>query len=217
MAEDKSIEPNNEEQESTKEEGKYSQDQVNKMMASKAKETETKLQAKFQAQIDELTSKYESQKDEFIKKGEELAKMDAEERAKAKLESDKADIERQRAEFKKEMDAFKSERALSETKEALIDAGLPKELAKHLSDVDIEKRSNNIAEFKELFNKAVSDAVDAKVSGKKTPETGNNAQPTSNTPEVTQADWDKMTMTEKTAFRQSSPENMQLADSFIHY
>lgn len=213
MAEDKSLEPEQTEQESTKEEGKYSQEQVNKMMAAKAKETE----GKFQAQIDELTKKFAAQKDDLIKKGEELAKMDADERAKAELADRQADVERQRSQLKKELDEFKSQRALADTKEALVDAGLPKELAKHLSDVDVDKRSTNIAEFKELFNKAVADAVDAKVSGKKTPETGKNSQPTSDTPEVTQADWDKMSVAERTAFRQSSPENMKLADSYIHY
>lgn len=159
--------------EQTKEGGKtYTQEDVNRMMSSKAKETESKLQANFQAQIEELTNKFAAQKDDLIKKGEERAKMDADQRAKAELEDQKAEMERQKSEFEKQMDEFKSQRALADTKEALVDAGLPKEFAGYLSDVDSTKRADNIKKFNDAFNKAVDEAVDKRVSGTKTPDAG---------------------------------------------
>lgn len=163
-----------------KEGGKtYTQEDVNKMMSSKAKETESKLQATFQAQIDELTKQFDAQREDLIKKGEDRAKMDADERAKAELEDQKAEIERQKSEFEKQMDEFKSQRALADTKEALVDAGLPKEFANYLSDVNSTTRANNIKTFTETFNKAVDEAVDKRVSGTKTPDAGSSSQESS--------------------------------------
>ncbi|CAI2698726.1 hypothetical protein AKUA2103_PHAGE100370 (plasmid) [Apilactobacillus kunkeei] len=155
--------------EQAKEGGKtYTQDDINRMMASKSKEVESK----FQAQIEELTNKFNAQKDDLIKKGEERAKMDADERAKAELADREAEIERQKSEFEKQMDEFKSQRALADTKEALVDAGLPKEFANYLSDVDSTKRADNIKQFGDAFNRAVDEAVDKRVSGTKTPDAG---------------------------------------------
>lgn len=159
--------------EQTKEGGKtYTQEDVNKMMASKAKESESKLQAKFQAQIEELTNKFAAQKNDLIKKGEERAKMDADQRAKAELADREEEINRQKAEIEKTVNELKSKQALSDTKEALVDAGLPKEFAGYLSDVDSTKRADNIKEFSAAFTKAVDEAVDKRVSGTKTPDAG---------------------------------------------
>ncbi|WP_203621926.1 DUF4355 domain-containing protein [Apilactobacillus nanyangensis] len=159
--------------EQTKEGGKtYTQEDVNRMMSSKAKETESKLQANFQAQIEELTNKFAAQKNDLIKKGEERAKMDADQRAKAELADREEEINRQKAEIEKTVNELKSKQALSDTKEALVDAGLPKEFAGYLSDVDSTKRADNIKEFSAAFTKAVDEAVDKRVSGTKTPDAG---------------------------------------------
>lgn len=157
--------------EQAKEGGKtYTQDDINRMMASKSKEVESK----FQAKIEELTNKFNSQKDDLIKKGEERAKMNADQRAKAELADREAEIERQKSEFEKQMDEFKYQRALADTKEALVDAGLPKEFANYLSDVDSTKRADNIKQFSDAFKRAVDDAVDKRVSGTKTPDAGSS-------------------------------------------
>lgn len=209
----------NNEEETQNEESKggktYTQDDINRMMASKAKEITEKLNKQHEEELKQAKSFAADERQKLMDEGAKRAKMTAEQKAQADLEDRQKEIDRQKALFDKQMEEFKAKQALSETKESLVDAGLPKDLATFLSDTDDEKRAQNISDFKSIFDKAVSDAVDRKVSGKKTPETGKTTQPTQNSSTITKDDWENMSVLEKSNFRQSSEENMKLADKFL--
>lgn len=212
------VKPTTEAPEQPKEGGKtYQQEDINRMMAAQAKELTAKLQKEHEEELKKAKSFSADERQKIMEEGAKRAQMTADEQAQAALADREAEINRQKAELEKTISELKAKQALSDTKDALMDAGLPKEFANYLSDVDDDKRSQNISDFKQIYDKAVADGVDAKISGKKTPETGKTSQPTQNASTITQADWDKMNTREQTAFRQSSPENMKLADSFIHY
>ena len=216
MAEEQQAVNNEEETKEQEQGGKtYTQEDVNRMMAAKDKETKSKLEKHYQQELDQAKQISADERQKLMDEGAKRAQMTAEQKAQADLEDRQKEMDRQKALFDKQMEDFKSKQALSETKESLVDAGLPKDLATFLSDTDDEKRAQNISDFKSIFDKAVSDAVDRKVSGKKTPETGKTTQPTQNSSTITKDDWENMSVLEKSNFRQSSEENMKLADKFL--
>lgn len=216
MAEEQQAVNNEEEPKEQEQGGKtYTQEDVNRMMAAKDKETKSKLEKHYQQELDQAKQISADERQKLMDEGAKRAQMTAEQKAQADLEDRQKEMDRQKALFDKQMEDFKSKQALSETKESLVDAGLPKDLATFLSDTDDEKRAQNISDFKSIFDKAVSDAVDRKVSGKKTPETGKTTQPTQNSSTITKDDWENMSVLEKSNFRQSSEENMKLADKFL--
>lgn len=216
MAEEQQAVNKEEETKEQEQGGKtYTQEDVNRMMAAKDKETKSKLEKHYQQELDQAKQISADERQKLMDEGAKRAQMTAEQKAQADLEDRQKEMDRQKALFDKQMEDFKSKQALSETKESLVDAGLPKDLATFLSDTDDEKRAQNISDFKSIFDKAVSDAVDRKVSGKKTPETGKTTQPTQNSSTITKDDWENMSVLEKSNFRQSSEENMKLADKFL--
>lgn len=174
MAEEQQAVENEEQAPKEQQGGKtYTQDDINRMMAAKAKE----LEASFNDKLKEAKSVSADERQKLMEEGAKRAQMTADEKAKAELEDKQKEIERQRSEFEQRMRLLDERQALSDTKDALIDAGLPKEFAGFLSSVDEEKRSSNVSSFGELFQKAVSEAVDKRVSGKKTPSTGSTTAP----------------------------------------
>ena len=216
MAEEQQAVNNEEEPKEQEQGGKtYTQEDVNRMMAAKDKETKSKLEKHYQQELDQAKQISADERQKLMDEGAKRAQMTAEQKAQADLEDRQKEMDRQKALFDKQMEDFKAKQALSETKESLVDAGLPQDLATFLSDTDDEKRAQNISDFKSIFDKAVSDAVDRKVSGKKTPETGKTTQPTQNSSTITKDDWENMSVLEKSNFRQSSEENMKLADKFL--
>lgn len=216
MAEEQQAVNKEEETKEQEQGGKtYTQEDVNRMMAAKDKETKSKLEKHYQQELDQAKQISANERQKLMDEGAKRAQMTAEQKAQADLEDRQKEMDRQKALFDKQMEDFKAKQALSETKESLVDAGLPKDLATFLSDTDDEKRAQNISDFKSIFDKAVSDAVDRKVSGKKTPETGKTTQPTQNSSTITKDDWENMSVLEKSNFRQSSEENMKLADKFL--
>ena len=174
MAEEQQAVGNEEQAPKEQQGGKtYTQDDINRMMAAKAKELESSFNDKLKEQKQALAD----ERQKLMEEGAKRAQMTADEKAKAELEDKQKEIERQRSEFEQRMRLLDERQALSDTKDALIDAGLPKDFAGFLSSVDEDKRSSNISSFGELFNKAVSEAVDKRVSGKKTPSTGSTTAP----------------------------------------
>lgn len=150
----------------------YTQDDINRMMAAKAKEVTAKLQKQHEEELKQAKSFSADERQKLMDEGAKRAKMTADEQAQAALADREAEINRQKAEIEKTMNEFKEKQALSDTKEALIDVGLPKEFANFLSSVDEDTRNQNVSNFADLFNKSVNEAVDKRVSGKKTPDSG---------------------------------------------
>lgn len=150
----------------------YTQDDINRMMAAKAKEVTAKLQKQHEEELKQAKSFSADERQKLMDEGAKRAKMTADEQAQAALADREAEINRQKAEIEKTMNEFKEKQALSDTKEALIDVGLPKEFANFLSSVDEDTRNQNVSNFADLYNKSVNEAVDKRVAGKKTPDSG---------------------------------------------
>lgn len=174
MAEEQQAVENEEQAPKEQQGGKtYTQEDVNRMMAAKAKEAESSYNEKLKAERAALAD----ERQKLMEEGAKRAQMTADEKAKAEMEDRQKEMDRQEAEWKQKIRLLDERQALSDTKDALIDAGLPKEFAGFLSSVDEDKRSSNVSSFGELFQKAVSEAVDKRVSGKKTPSTGSTTAP----------------------------------------
>lgn len=173
MAEEQQAVNNEEETKEQEQGGKtYTQEDVNRMMAAKDKETKSKLEKHYQQELDQAKQISADERQKLMDEGAKRAQMTAEQKAQADLEDRQKEIDRQKAEFQKTMDEFKEKQALSDTKDALIDAGLPKEFANFLSSVDEDTRNQNVSNFADLYNKSVNEAVDKRVAGKKTPDSG---------------------------------------------
>lgn len=174
MAEEQQAVENEEQAPKEQQGGKtYTQEDVNRMMAAKAKEAESSYNEKLKAERAALADERQN----LMEEGAKRAQMTADEKAKAEMEDRQKEMDRQQAEWEQKIRLLDERQALSDTKDALIDAGLPKEFAGFLSSVDEDKRSSNVSSFGELFQKAVSEAVDKRVSGKKTPSTGSTTAP----------------------------------------
>ncbi|QHJ83329.1 MAG: hypothetical protein [Caudoviricetes sp.] len=183
----------------------YTQDDINRMMAAKAKE----LESSFNDKLKEAKSISADERQKLMEEGAKRAQMTADEKAKAELEDRQKEIERQKDEFEQRMRLLDERQALSDTKDALLDAGLPKEFAGFLSSIDEDKRNSNVSSFGELFKKAVSEAVDKRVSGKKTPSTGSTtpSQPsTEYKVPKTRAELLSMDIAQSQAFMNEHPE-----------
>jgi uncharacterized membrane-anchored protein YjiN (DUF445 family) len=95
---------------------------------------------------------------------ERLAKMSAEERAKAEFEKEKSKFEEERQQHQRE------KLELQVTKE-LANKELPTEFSKYLIGADAETCMNNIKEFETTWQKAIEKSVDSKLKGS-TPKAG---------------------------------------------
>lgn len=207
MAEEQQAVENEQTETNEQQGGKtYLQEDVNRMMAAKAKE----LEAQFADKLKEAKSISADERQKLMEEGAKRAQMTADEKAKAELEDRQKEIERQKDEFEQRMRLLDERQALSDTKDALLDAGLPKEFAGFLSSIDEDKRSSNVSSFGELFKKAVSEAVDKRVSGKKTPSTGSTTTPSQSSTEYkvpkTRAELLSMDIAQSQAFMNEHPE-----------
>ena len=97
--------------------------------------------------------------------GEKLAKMNADERAKAKFETDKKKFESERAKYEAERLEFEAVKQLSENK-------LPVSFAKMCVGNNAEETKANIEGFKTAWNDALQNAVNDRMRGT-TPKAGN--------------------------------------------
>lgn len=122
----------------------YTQDDIGKMMASKAKEVESNLRDDFE-------------------KGEKRASMNASEKAQADLEEQRQALKEQQDRLQEKLDEADRKDALSATKTVLTDKHIPAEFAEFISDVKEDVRNNNLDKFTNLFNKAVQEAVEKKL------------------------------------------------------
>ena len=119
-------------------------------------------QAKWSAELDKRLDLARSE-------GEKLAKMNANERAKAQFETDKQNFETERARYEAERLEFEAVKQLSEGK-------LPISFAKMCVGKDAEETKTNIETFKTAWGEALRNAVNERMKGT-TPKTGGAANP----------------------------------------
>ena len=122
----------------------------------------SQAQAKWSAELDKRLDLARSE-------GERLAKMNANERAKAQFETDKQNFETERARYEAERLEFEAVKQLSEGK-------LPISFAKMCVGKDAEETKTNIETFKTAWGEALQTAVNERMKGT-TPKTGGAANP----------------------------------------
>ncbi|MFC6180012.1 DUF4355 domain-containing protein [Lactiplantibacillus daowaiensis] len=170
---------------------KYTQEDVNRMMAAKASEVEASLNGDLQ-----------KQKDDWLAEGEKRAGMSAQEKAEAAIQDQRDALKAQSDQLQARLDAADKRDALATTKEALTDKNIPAGFAEFVSDTNDDVRNANLMKFSELFASAVAKAVDERVKGKTNPQTG-SATVSQN---MTQADFSKLSLSEQMALATKDPE-----------
>lgn len=130
--------------------------------------TESEFTAEMDKRLREAQTKWTAELDNKLNaarsEGEKLAKMNAEERAKAQFDTDKAKFEDERAKYEAERLEFEATKLLSENK-------LPVSFAKMCVGGDAESTKANIEAFKNAWSEALQDAVNERMRGT-TPKTG---------------------------------------------
>ncbi|MEJ6401026.1 capsid assembly scaffolding protein Gp46 family protein [Nicoliella lavandulae] len=159
---------------------KYTQDQVNKMLAQKDKESYEKgrnealdsFKDKTIFTSDELTAK----RNEWLKKGEERAAMSAEEKAKAAFKDQQDSLAAEKQKVAEDRQSMASERAVYSAQSELSKLGLDTNLASFVADVDSDKQSEKIKALQDAFTKSNDEATKKALEGKENPQSGDNSQ-----------------------------------------
>lgn len=186
---------------------KYTQEDVNRMMASQAKNITAKLEATFDAKLKQLNAGFETKKEELIQQGKDLAGETAAQEAERKLKAGQESLDRQKAELKKQQDEQAQQSALASTQSLLAEKGLPTDLGQYLADTDETVRANNVDVFADFFGKAVDEAADKKVAGNNTPKAGGQGGGGSEGSSVTKEDYGKMSLPERMKFAADYPDD----------
>lgn len=184
---------------------KYSQEDVNRMMATKAKETETKVKQDMQDQIDQLKADFENQKAGLIEEGKKRAGETASEAAQRKLKAQQEELEREKAEIEKSKAEQAKQNALTSTQSLLAKQGLPTDFASYLADTDEDVRTNNVHAFVDYFKEAVNKAKDEELKGKSNPNAGSGAG--AGNSNVTLEKFHKMGLAERMKFANDFPDD----------
>ena len=173
----------------------YTQDDIGKMMAAKAKEVESNLKDDFEKEL-------KQKEQEWLEKGEKRAGMNASEKAQADLEEQRKALKEQQDRLQEKLDEANRKDALAATKTVLTDKHIPAEFAEFISDVKEDVRNNNLDKFTNLFNKAVQEAVEKKVTGNQSPQSGGQQFNAS----LTHNDFVKMSLEEQTNLYRQNPD-----------
>ncbi len=169
---------------------KYTQEDVNKMMAAKANEVKTALS-------DDLRQ----QKNDWLAEGEKRAGMSAQEKAEAALQDQRDAIKEQADRLQARLDAADKRDALAATKEVLADKNIPVGFAEFISATDEDIRNANLLKFGELFESALTKAVDERVKGKTNPQTGTSTV----SQDMSATDFSKLSIGERMALATKDP------------
>ena len=180
----------------------YTQDDIGKMMAAKAKEVESNLKDDFEKEL-------KQKEQEWLEKGEKRAGMNASEKAQADLEEQRQAIKETQDRLQKKLDEAKRKEdeanrkdALAATKTALTDKHISAEFAEFISDVKEDVRNNKLDKFTNLLNKTVQEAVEKKVTGNQSPQNGGQQFNAS----LTHNDFAQMSLEERTNLYRQNPD-----------
>ena len=125
-------------------------------------EFESELERRVQQGINTAREKWAAEfnikLNEAKSEGEKLAKMTAEQRAKAEFEQQKQSFENERAKYQAERLEFEAAKQLGEQ-------NLPISFAKMCVGKDAEETKSNIEAFKKEWNDALQSAVDSRMKG----------------------------------------------------
>ncbi len=147
--------------EENKPEGKtYTEEELQKLIQS---ESDKRVTQAMKTAEERWQREYEKKLEDEKSEAEKLAKMSADERAKAEFEKEKTKFEQDRAQFNRD-------RLELETVKELGKQGLDVEFSSFLMGENAESTNENIKLFKEKFDIAVENAVNERLKGK-TPKT----------------------------------------------
>ena len=134
----------------------YSQEEFDKALQSESDKRVNQALEKAKAEWQkDFESKLQAEKDEAAR----LAKMNADERAKAEFEKERKTFETERSKYQRDKLTYECSRQLGA-------AGLPIEFAEMLTGADAESTKSNIDAFGAKFNAAVEKAVTEQLKGK---------------------------------------------------
>lgn len=161
--------------------------------------TPEELQALLQKEGDRRVT---SARQKFEVEYEKKLQLEKEEAAKlAKLnavEREKALFQKEKEKFEIEMKQFQRTKMELETSKILGQSNIPIDFAKYLLADDAETVNKNIEDFKSLWEKSISDAVDSKLKKNKLPGSQNN-------PAIDKNSIDNMSITEMTKLFHENP------------
>lgn len=190
-------------------EKKYTQADLNRIVASSVKEAVAKSDAKHQAEIKQLQDDFDQQKDDLINQGKELAGETAQQEAERKFNAQQESLQRQIDDFNKEKAKTQAQMALNNACDLLKAKGLPEDMAEYLSDVDPEVLKNNVEKFEQTFNGQLEQAVDDKLKGTHTPGAGGQSGSGENPTVKTKEEFEKLSLGERMQFASDFPETYQ--------
>ncbi|MBA3081597.1 DUF4355 domain-containing protein [Lactiplantibacillus plantarum] len=149
-----------------------------------------------------LKRELKQKEQEWLEKGEKRASMNASEKAQADLEEQRQALKEQQDRFQEKLDEADRKDALAATKTVLTDKHIPAEFAEFISDVKEDVRNNNLDKFTNLFNQAVQEAVEKKVTGNQSPQNGGQQFNAS----MTREDFAQMSLEEQTNLYRQNPD-----------
>ena len=191
----KPVDPNNDPDAKPK---KYTQENVDKMMAAK----DAELRKDFEKQIADLKADFAKQKNDLIDQGKQLAGETAQQEAQRKLDAMKESLDRKTKEITQKELELKQKNALTATKQLLSDKKLPISFAEQLADVDPDVRQNNVEKFAESWQAELNKQIEDKVKGTHTPQSGSQNTNTN----VTAEQFAQMGITQRMALATSNPD-----------
>ena len=143
----------------------YTQEEVDKLLES---ETDRRVTQALKTSDAKWAEKLADEVKRAKKEEEELAKMNAKERAEAQLEKDRQAFEEERA-------ALEREKLDVRTRKALRDEGLNEDFASFLMGSNEEESKENIKTFKASLEEAIAQGVKEQLKGQ-APEVGGGTE-----------------------------------------
>ena len=157
-------------QEPTTEEGgaeqqpPMSQDELNKLIEERAKEIASKNIVKEKKKYKDMLKSLENDKAQL--ESEKLAKMSEAEKTAYKIDELNKKLEEMQKQSSEKEKAFEFERLTNQTKDLLVEKGLPGALANMVmagADGEAEAIQKNIATLQEYVNQAIDAGVEARI------------------------------------------------------
>ena len=141
-----------------------SQDELNKLIEDRAKEIASKNIVKEKKKYKEMLESLKNDKAQL--ESEKLAKMSEAEKTAYKIDELNKKLEELRKQSSEKEKAFEFERLTNQTKDLLVEKGLPGALANMVmagADGEAEAIQKNIATLQEYVNQAIDAGVEARI------------------------------------------------------
>ena len=150
---------------------KYTQSDVDKMIAEATKDLLT--QEKVNEIVEKRLAKAKEKADKERSQAEELAKLSAEERKAKEFElamaEKQAEYEAQMAEFNKMKAEFEKAQLLSQVQKELAQRNLPVNCSEMLLGADVDTTMANINNFEAVFNESLQKNIDNRLKNSSSP------------------------------------------------